>query len=150
MVYNQTVHKLFRTLTLVALFLTVALGLPTQAHAQTQAWGNVCVAGNEGYGSGDVATIQGFQCLLGNILTIIFTLIGFAGLLMLIIGSFRYLLSGGNSKGTESAKNTITYAVIGLVVALSALIIVNLIAAFTGIDAIKVFTIPDSTTLWNP
>jgi hypothetical protein len=43
---------------------------------------------------------------------------------MIIIGGFRYVVSGGDSAGVEGAKNTILYAVIGLVVALLAQAIV--------------------------
>jgi len=65
---------------------------------------------------------------------------------MLLVGSFRYLFSGGNSKGTETAKNTITFAVIGLVVALSSFVILNLIAEFTGVKTILEFVIPEAGT----
>jgi hypothetical protein len=91
-----------------------------------------------------VATIQGLQCLIGNVLTVAVTGIGFAGFVMMIVASFHYLLSGGNSKGKETARNTITFAVIGVVVAVSAFIILNLIAAFTGVESILEFVIPDS------
>jgi heme/copper-type cytochrome/quinol oxidase subunit 2 len=92
----------------------------------------------------DVATIQGFECLLANILTVFIALIGLAAFVMVVIAAFRYLLSGGNSKGTEQAKNTLTYAIIGIVVALSAFIILNLLTAFTGVDLTK-FIIPRDT-----
>lgn len=146
----QTVQPLsshfqkFRTgLTLASAALTSTALVPSLANAQTQVWTGVCV----GTGSAsDVATIQGLQCLVGNILMVAITLIGFAGFTMLLIGSFKYLLSGGNSKGTEQARNTITFAVVGLVVALSAIIIVNLIAAFTGVNIIREFSIPNSDT----
>jgi hypothetical protein len=91
-----------------------------------------------------VATIQGLQCLIGNVLSVIITIIGLAAFVMLILGSFRYMVSGGNSKGTESARQTITFAIVGIVVALSAFLILNLIAAFTGVEEIQEFKIPDS------
>ena len=43
---------------------------------------------------------------------------------MIIFGGFRYITSGGNDNNVSSAKNTILYAVIGLViVALSQFIV---------------------------
>jgi hypothetical protein len=108
-----------------------------QAYAQTEAWSEgVCV-------SDGVATIRGVQCLLGNVLGVAVTGIGFAAFIMTIVAAFYYLLSGGNSKGKETARNTLTYAVVGIVVALSAFIILNLIAAFTGVNTILQFTLPD-------
>lgn len=119
------------------------------AMAQTQEWLSFnakCV------GSGtntDVATIQGFGCLIANVFSVAIAFIGFAGFVMLVVGSFRYLLSGGNAKGTETARNTMTFAIVGLVVALSAFIILNLIAQFTGVGTIMQFVIPDSDSGMN-
>lgn len=93
----------------------------------------------------DVATIQGLRCMIANVLSVAITAIGFAGFVMLIVGAFRYLASGGNSKGAETAKNTITFAVIGLVVALSSFVILNLIADFTGVKTILDFVIPEAS-----
>lgn len=128
-----------KTITLAA---TVAgyLTAATPALAQTRAWSGFCT--HDGTGTG-VATIQGLQCLLANVLSIALSLIGFAGFVMLLVGSFQYLISGGNSKGTESARNTISFAIVGLVVALSAFIILNLLSAFTGVDVIRNFAIPN-------
>lgn len=94
----------------------------------------------------DVATVQGLECLIANIFTVIITLIGLAGLVMFIVGGFMWMLSGSNSGNTEKARNAITYAVVGIVVALSAFIIINLIANFTGVQTITKFIIPDSDT----
>lgn len=107
-----------------------------------QVWNNVCQS--EG-----VATIQGVECLIANILSVAITLIGFAGFVMMIVAGFRYLVSGGNSKNTETARNTLTYAVIGLALALSSFIILNLIRAFTGVEQILFFQIPDPATSPN-
>jgi hypothetical protein len=126
-----------------------ALAFPTQAHAQTQAWSGVCVADINGYGTGDVASIQGLQCLIANLFTVGLTIIGLAGFVVMIVASLRYLLSGGNTKGIDTARSSITNAVIGLIVALSAFIVINLISAFTGVSLIKNFVIPNSDSVFN-
>jgi hypothetical protein len=46
---------------------------------------------------------------------------------MLIYGGIRYTISGGDSSSVTAAKNTIMYAVIGIVVALLAYAIVNFV-----------------------
>lgn len=122
------------------------LAFPHQAQAQTTAWAGVCVD-TEG-GNTDVATIQGFQCLLANVLSVALTLLGLVGFVMIVVASLRYLLSGGNSQNVEKSKQTISYAVIGIIVALSAFIILNLISEFTGVKSILKFSIPDSNTCW--
>ncbi len=119
-----------------------SLAQPNQVSAQTRPWGQIsgyCVQ----YG---VATIQGVACLVANLLAVSLTFIGLAGFIMLIIGSLKWLLSGGSSQSIESAKKTITFAVIGLIVALSSFMIINLIARFTGINVLTEFFIPGSET----
>jgi len=134
--------KIIKSLT-IAIFLVFITATPVSA--QTVAWDKACIGSSFGIsGAEDVATIQGIQCLLANILSTAITIIGLAGFIMIIWGSFKYLLSGGNSKHTESARSTITYAIIGLVVALSSIIILNLISAFTGVRNITQFIIPTS------
>ena len=49
--------------------------------------------------------------------TLIF-LVGAIAVLFLIIGGLRYVVSNGDSKQVEGAKNTILYAIIGIVVAI--------------------------------
>lgn len=128
-------------LTLAAL--AIRLAIPPLAAAQSFGfkWQGVCVAGPDN----DVATIQGLECLIANILTVFIALIGMAAFVMVVIAAFRYLISGGNTKGTEQARSTLMYAIIGIVVALSAFIILRLLSAFTGVDLTQ-FTIPRSDT----
>ena len=52
---------------------------------------------------------------------------GIVAVVAIIIGGLRYILSQGNEKAIEGAKNTILYAVIGLIVAVLAYAIVNFV-----------------------
>lgn len=49
--------------------------------------------------------------------TLIF-LVGAIAVLFLIIGGLRYVVSNGEAKNVEAAKNTILYAIVGIVVAI--------------------------------
>lgn len=122
--------------------IVAGLYVTTSAFAQTVEWTGVCVGGAEG----DVATIQGLECLIANVFTVIISLIGLAAFVMLLVGAMRWLLSGGNSSNLDKAKNTMTYALIGIVVSLSAFIVLNLIAGFTGVQDIRKFEIPTSNS----
>lgn len=53
--------------------------------------------------------------------------VGILSVIMLIWGGIRYVLSGGDSGAVSSAKKTILYAVVGLVVAILAFAIVNFV-----------------------
>ena len=54
-------------------------------------------------------------------------IIGAISVIMIIFGGFKYVTSGGDSSGVTSAKNTILYAVIGLVVAMLAYAILDFV-----------------------
>lgn len=115
-----------------------------QAQAYTKEWQDIseyCVVN-------DVATIQGIGCLIANILAVTLRLLGLAGFVMIIYAAFTLLLSAGKSQQVEKSKNTITFTIIGIIMALSAFIIVNLIANFTGVSLIRTFTIPSSEKQW--
>ena len=51
---------------------------------------------------------------------------------MLIYGGLRYVISGGDSKKVTDAKNTIMYAIIGLIIAILAYAIVNFVINAVG------------------
>lgn len=54
-------------------------------------------------------------------------IVGIIAVIMLIIGGIRYVISGGDSKKVTDAKNTVLYAIIGLVIAFLAFAIVNFV-----------------------
>lgn len=59
--------------------------------------------------------------------------VGIISVIMLIYGGLRYVMSGGDSKKVTDAKNTILYAIIGLIISILAFAIVNfVINATTG------------------
>lgn len=62
-----------------------------------------------------------------NIINVMLYLIGVVAVIMIIVGAFRYITSHGDSSQISAAKNTIMYAVIGLVVAIAAFAIVNFV-----------------------
>lgn len=70
-------------------------------------------------------TLFGQGSIFTTIVNILLFLIGAISVIMLIIGGVRYTTSAGDSKGVEGAKNTIMYAIIGLVVAFLAFAVVN-------------------------
>lgn len=125
----------------ITLLVSLFIAAPHPAQAQAIPWSGVCVGTGK---AADVATIQGFECMLANVFLVFFALIGLAAFIMIIVGAITILLSGGNSKGMETGKKTITFAIIGLVLALSGFIIINLLSAFTGVNLLQ-FEIPRAT-----
>lgn len=54
-------------------------------------------------------------------------IVGIIAVIMLIVGGIKYVLSGGDAKKVTDAKNTILYAIIGLVICFLAFAIVNFV-----------------------
>lgn len=53
--------------------------------------------------------------------------VGVASVIMLIIGGIRFTTSGGDPQSAKAARNTIVYAIIGLIVAFAAALMVSLV-----------------------
>lgn len=62
-----------------------------------------------------------------TVLQAVFVIAGSVALLVASLGAFKYVVSQGDPQAVEKAKNTILYAIIGLVVALSAWTLVTFV-----------------------
>lgn len=69
----------------------------------------------------------GADSIFTNIINTIIYVIGAVAVVMIVIGGFRYVVSGGDSGSITSAKNTILYAIVGLVIAVLSYAIVNFV-----------------------
>lgn len=65
--------------------------------------------------------------ILALVINIFSLVVGVAAVIMIIVGGLRYIISGGDSGNVTSAKNTILYAIIGLVVVALAQFIVKFV-----------------------
>lgn len=63
--------------------------------------------------------------LIESIVNVLLFIIGVVAVIMIIIGGIRYTTSNGDSAQLTSAKNTILYSIVGVVVAIMAYAIVN-------------------------
>jgi len=76
----------------------------------------------------DVTTgSEGINTIITTIINVFSIIVGVVSVIMIIYGGFRYITSGGDSGNVSSAKNTIIYAVIGLVVVALAQFIVQFV-----------------------
>jgi hypothetical protein len=134
---------------IAALTLSVPMLIPAMAHAaptspppppvtppaSTTINGSLC----DGVASatGD-ATAAGTGCTSGGsntdltnivsrVINIFSLIVGAVSVIMIIFGGFKYITSGGNDSNVSGAKNTILYAVIGLVIVALAQIIVRFV-----------------------
>lgn len=78
----------------------------------------------------DGNTKTDFQTIMQRVLSILFIIIGVLSVIMIIVGGLRYTLANGDQAALKSAKNTILYAVVGLVISILAVAIVNFVVAW--------------------
>ncbi|MBQ3318453.1 hypothetical protein IJG76_00295 [Candidatus Saccharibacteria bacterium] len=71
--------------------------------------------------------LLGDHGIVTRITNLILASIGIISVIMIIFGGIRYIVSGGDSKKVTDAKNTILYAIIGLVICLLSYAIVNFV-----------------------
>lgn len=89
------------------------------------------------------ARFKDLEVIFYNVVNMAAIAAGVATLVMIIVGGFGYLTAGGDAKKAEGAKNTLTYAVLGLVLLISGYIILRFIGEFTGLgDKLLRFAIP--------
>ena len=82
-------------------------------------------------GNGQRSDLFGSGGVVTTIINVMLFVIGILCVIMIIYGGIRYTISRGEDKEISNAKNTILYAVIGLVVAIVAYALVNWV--FTSI-----------------
>jgi len=90
----------------------------------------VCFPDATEVGLGNMSVFDFLQVLMNWLLGII----GVLAVIAFVISGIQYLTSAGDEKMAETAKRNMTYAIIGLVIALAGLIIVNAVAGLTGAD----------------
>lgn len=123
-------NKLKNTLIASAfLVLPVAALAPVAVVSAQNIQENLCGGANFSVDPQDCADEGGenAQSLINTIVDIFSLIVGFVSVIMIIYGGFRYITSGGDSNGVTAAKNTILYAVIGLIIVALAQVIVNFV-----------------------
>ncbi|MBM3210512.1 hypothetical protein FJZ39_04200 [Candidatus Saccharibacteria bacterium] len=120
------------TSALAGLLVVPAVALGVQAVAGNMAvasdWNlNDSVDPSYTQGDGTPTDLDGDQGIIKMVINILLFIVGIISVIMLIIGGIRYATSGGDSGSVTSAKNTILYAIIGLIVAIFAYAIINFV-----------------------
>lgn len=81
---------------------------------------------NPNCGGGNEAT-QKINNLIHTVINLLSLVVGIVAVIMIIVGGLRYITSGGSDTGVTSAKNTILYAVIGLIIVALAQLLVRFV-----------------------
>lgn len=117
----------------LGMFSILAVPVMAPAVAYADITGNLCQGSNlttttngsgASCGTGDTTSIDSILKLVINIFSII---VGFIAVIMIIVGGIKYITSGGDSGNISGAKNTIVYAIIGLVIVALAQVLVHFV-----------------------
>jgi hypothetical protein len=68
---------------------------------------------------------SGGDALIPRLINLMLFIVGILAIIFLIFGGIRYVISGGDKSKVDAAKNTILYAIVGLVVAILGYAVVN-------------------------
>ena len=83
------------------------------------------LGGNTGCGTG--GSTSGIATFLTWAVNIFSAIVGIIAVVMIILGGLKYITSGGDSSKVGSAKNTLLYAIIGLVIVVMAQVIIHFV-----------------------
>ena len=114
----------------LSLAVLISVGLSDSASAYS-----IMEGVNAARGSNVPADLFGDAGIITTITNTMLFLVGALAVIMVIFGGFRYVTSAGNSSSVTAAKNTILYAIIGLVVAFLAYAAVNFVLGSVAIGA---------------
>ena len=77
---------------------------------------------------------KGFEWTVKRAIDVFLYVIGALSIIMIIYGGFKYITSSGEASAVTSAKNTIMYALIGLIVAVMAFTIASIVLGIVNPD----------------
>jgi hypothetical protein len=103
-----------------------SIGLAT-VNAQSST-GEICTGAGLTSSGGKCQTQAGAPTISGivkAIINVMSLILGVIAVIMIIVGGFKFITSGGDTNSVASAKNTIMFALIGLVVAALAQVLVH-------------------------
>lgn len=129
----KRIKNVLLSLTLVGAMAT-PLVVPMAVHAEAQIEDALCAGASlDATAQCDTAARDEAQSTVSSLLTTVINIfslvVGVVSVIMIIIGGFKYITSGGESANVSGAKNTILYAIIGLVIVALAQIIVRFVLA---------------------
>jgi len=92
-----------------------------------------------------VATLKCLPVVFGQLVSWALIFAGVVALFFIIFAGFRYMNSGGDPKQVGAAQQTLTWAIIGLLLIFFSFFIINFISYFTGVDCIRFFGFDNCT-----
>ncbi len=98
----------------------------------------------------DIAGTTNIVAIVRGIIEFILVIAFVLAFIMLLVGGIRWILAGGDEKAVGSARNTITAALIGLVIILAAYALIRVVETFFKINILTNIGIPQPDLSGQP
>jgi cytochrome bd-type quinol oxidase subunit 2 len=127
-------RRIILTVTAFSLLVTPAL-VPAMVAAQgttnTNIQGNICggtnASASDNSNCNTGAANTQVSSIMTNVINFFSLLVGIVSVIMIIIGGFQYVTSNGDSGKISTAKNTIIFALVGLIIVAMSQFIVHFV-----------------------
>ena len=110
-------HTFILVRALIVAATVVILGGTVPAYAAPLGFGSIQSGAQQARGVGQPESLFGDGGVMATVINTLLFLAGALAVIMVIYGGLRYVTSGGNEKSVTAAKNTIMYALVGLIIA---------------------------------
>lgn len=119
-----------KTVVSIAIVICAAFGLATLSTVSLSS--NVSAQVSDGIGAATTSEMEGRKIdgdsgLVKSVVNILLWVIGILSIITIIFSGIRYVTSSGDASKTKAAQNTLIYSVVGLIVAIMAWAIVDLV-----------------------
>lgn len=88
---------------------------------------DVSTSGNCNPATSKASAERSVNHIIETVINIFSVVVGVVAVIMIIVGGLKYITSGGDSAAVSGAKNTILYALVGLVIVVLAQVIVKFV-----------------------
>ena len=115
--------RLFSSALAITLTVAAALFVSVQAFA----FGGLREGAAAARGADQPTELFGDTGVISQVSSVLLFIVGIVAVIMIVVGGFRYIISGGDASQVQAAKNTILYALVGIIIAILAYAIVNFV-----------------------
>ncbi|HOX10767.1 MAG TPA: hypothetical protein P5323_00605 [Candidatus Moranbacteria bacterium] len=124
---SATIERAKKTITMACVGLVIALAAPSilKELATIVGWSTT---------DSTVSNATAFSTIALNALKLLLSIVATLSVIMMVVSGMMYMTSAGDNERIEKGKSTFKYALIGTIIALSALIIVTQIATLLGVS----------------
>lgn len=128
----KALQSLFATVGISALLVVPVLAVTSSAVSAQNVSPELCkginfTSGEDSEDCGEGDADESVRNIVQTIIDVFSIVVGAVSVIMIIIGGLRYITSSGEPGNVQAAKNTILYAIVGLVIVIFAQTIVRFV-----------------------